>query len=68
VKGSRQVPGTDERRKTYEDAQRRLMELFPTISIMTQVRVEAYAAKVHDVKMNPTGLNAFPMTDAWMES
>jgi len=68
TKGSQQQVGSDERRKTYEDVQRRLVELIPTISIMTQYRVEASAAKVHGIKMNPTGLNAFPISDAWVES
>src|SRR5438093_160405 len=68
TKGSQQQVGSDERRKTYEDVQRRLVELIPTTSIMTQYRVEASAAKVHGIKMNPTGLNAFPISDAWVES
>jgi len=67
VKGSRQAAGTADRRKTYEDAQRRLMELLPFVSIMSQVRVEAMSAKLHDLKMGPEGLNALPLTDVWLD-
>ena len=67
VKGSQQAMGSAERRKTYEDAQRRLMELLPFVSVMTQVRVQAMAAKVRDFLLDATGLNAPPMSDVWME-
>jgi ABC-type transport system substrate-binding protein len=67
-KGNMQELGSAERRQTYEDAQRRLMDLLPFVSIMTQVRIEAMAAKVHDLKMVPHGLNAYPLTDMWMEA
>jgi peptide/nickel transport system substrate-binding protein len=68
VKGSRQAVGSDERRKTYEDAQRRLMDLLPFVSIMTQVRIEAMSARIHDLRMGPTGLNGLPMNDTWMDA
>jgi len=67
VKGSQQVAGSAERRKTYEDAQRRLMDLLPFVSIMSQVRVEAMSSKVHSLKMGPEGLNALPLTDVWLD-
>jgi peptide/nickel transport system substrate-binding protein len=67
VKGSEQAVGSAERRQTYEAAQRRLMDLLPFVSVMTQVRVEGMAAKVHDLRMGPHGLNALPMTDTWVD-
>lgn len=67
TQGSRQAIGSDARRKTYEDAQRRIVALAPYVSIMTQIRIEATSARVHDLKMNATGLNALPMLDTWIE-
>jgi peptide/nickel transport system substrate-binding protein len=65
-KGPTQTLGTPERRKTYEDAQKRLMDLAPVVSVMTQVRVEAMAKKVRGLKMGPDGLNALPLNDTWV--
>ncbi|TMB62086.1 MAG: hypothetical protein E6J19_07580 [Chloroflexi bacterium] len=65
--GSRLPLGSAERRKAYEDAQRRLMDLVPFVSVLTQVRVEAMARRLHDLRMGPDGLNALPLSDAWLE-
>jgi peptide/nickel transport system substrate-binding protein len=65
--GAQQPIGSAERRKTYEDVQRKLMDILPFISIMSQVRIEATAAKVRDLRMGPEGLNALPMADTWLE-
>ncbi len=67
VKGSQQAVGSDERLKTYADIQNRLMDQAPFVSIMTQNRIEGMSAKVHDLRMGPTGLNALAMTDTWIE-
>jgi peptide/nickel transport system substrate-binding protein len=68
TQGAQQAIGSAERRKTYEDLQRKLVDILPFVSIMSQVRIEATAAKVHDLKMGPEGLNALPMTDTWMDA
>jgi ABC-type transport system substrate-binding protein len=67
AKGAQQQTGTPERKKTYEDAQRRLMDILPFVSVLSQVRVEAMSAKLHDLKMGPEGLNALPLTDPWID-
>jgi len=66
-KGAQQAMGSNERRQTYEDIQRKLMDLLPFVSVMTQVRVEAMSAKVHELRMGPDGLNAQPMNDVWLD-
>jgi peptide/nickel transport system substrate-binding protein len=66
-KGAQQAFLSPERRQTYETIQRRLMDLLPFVSVMQQMRVEAMAAKVHDLKMGPEGLNALPLNDLWID-
>ena len=66
--GSRQPLNSADRRKSYEDAQRRLMDLAPFVSVLTQVRVEASAKKMRDLRMGPDGLNALPMSDVWLDA
>jgi len=39
----------------------------PFVSVLTQVRVEAMARRLHDLRMGPDGLNALPLSDAWLE-
>jgi peptide/nickel transport system substrate-binding protein len=68
AKGAQQALNSDERRQTYEAAQRRLMELLPFVSVMSQVRVEAVAARVNDLRMGADGLNALPLGDVWLDS
>ena len=65
--GPKQALGSAERRKTYEDAQRRLMDLAPVVSILTQIRVEASAKRVRGLRMGPDGLNAQPLNDVWID-
>jgi peptide/nickel transport system substrate-binding protein len=65
--GPRQPLGSAERRKTYEDAQRRLMDLAPVVSILTQLRVEAATKRLRSLRMGPDGLNALPLNDTWLE-
>lgn len=67
VKGQGQELGTQERRQTYLDAQKKVMEILPFVGIMSQVRVEAMSAKVHDFKPGPDGLTGLPLNDTWME-
>jgi len=55
--------GSADRRKGYEDAQRRIMELVPFVGVMTQVRVEAMAAKVGGFRLGPDGSTALPLAD-----
>ena len=67
VKGQSQALNTQERRQTYLDAQKRVMEILPFVGVMSQVRVEAMSNKVHDFKPGPDGLTGTPMNDAWLE-
>jgi peptide/nickel transport system substrate-binding protein len=66
--GSQQMLNSDERRQTYEAIQRRLMEILPFVSVMSQVRVEAMSARVNDLRMGPDGLNALQLTDVWLDA
>ncbi|MGH2377591.1 MAG: ABC transporter substrate-binding protein [Candidatus Limnocylindria bacterium] len=66
--GRGQELGTEERRKTYEDAQRRVMELMPFVGILSQVRLQAMSAEVHGYKPGPDGLTGQPLLDVWIES
>jgi peptide/nickel transport system substrate-binding protein len=68
LKGQAQELGTAERRQTYVDAQKKIMEILPFVGVMSQVRVEAMSAKVHDFKPGPDGLTGLPLNDTWMES
>ncbi|HEV8229266.1 MAG TPA: ABC transporter substrate-binding protein [Candidatus Limnocylindria bacterium] len=68
VKGQSQELGTAERRKTYEDAQRRVMEILPYVGVMSQVRVEAMSTKVHGFRAGPDGLTGAALNDVWVEA
>jgi peptide/nickel transport system substrate-binding protein len=68
TKGAQQPLNSDERRQTYEAAQRRLMDVLPFVSVMSQVRVEAVSARVNDLRMGADGLNALPLNDVWLDS
>ena len=67
VRGQSQELNTQERRQTYLDAQKRVMDILPFVGVMSQVRVEAMSNKVHDFKPGPDGLTGTPMNDAWLE-
>ncbi len=67
VKGQSQELGTAERRQTYLDAQKKIMEILPFVGVMSQVRVEAMATKVHDFKPGPDGLTGLALNDVWVE-
>src|SRR5205809_32536 len=67
VKGQSQDLNTPERKQTYVDAQKRVMEILPFVGVMSQVRVEAMSTKVHDFKPGPDGLTGTAMNDAWVE-
>ena len=67
-KGAQQAIGTAERKATYEEIQTRIMDLVPFVGVMSQVRLEAAAAKVHDLHMGPDGLNATQMNDVWLDA
>lgn len=62
-KGSLSPLGSDQRKQTYADIQRRLMDLLPFVSVLSQVRVEGMANKVQGLQMGPDGLNAEPLLD-----
>ncbi|HET6319334.1 MAG TPA: ABC transporter substrate-binding protein, partial [Chloroflexota bacterium] len=66
--GASQTMGSPERRQTYETIQRRLMELLPFVSFMSQHRVEAMSARVHGLAMRPDALNAYPIGDVWLDA
>lgn len=67
-KGRGQQLGAAERRRTYEDAQRRIMELMPFVGVLSQVRIQAMSSKVHGYKPGPDGLTGQPLLDVWIES
>lgn len=65
-KGKGMELGTPERRKVYEDAQRKIMQIVPYVGVFSQVRVTAMSSKVMDLKPGPDGLTADPLHDTWM--
>ncbi len=65
-KGAAMELGTAERRKVYEDAQRRVMEILPFVGVLSQVRVTGMSAKVHGFASSPDGLTAQPLHDVWL--
>ncbi len=67
-RGAEQMLKSDERHQTYEAAQRRLLDLVPCVSVMSQVRVEAVSARVKNLRMGADGLNALPLGDAWLDT
>jgi ABC-type transport system substrate-binding protein len=67
IKGQGQELGTADRKKTYEDAQKRVMEILPYVGVMSQVRVEAMSTKVHGFKPSPDGLTGAPLNDVWVD-
>ena len=68
VKGQTQELNTPERKQTYLDAQKKVMEILPFVGVMSQVRVEAMSTKVHDFKPGPDGLTGTPMNDGWVDA
>ncbi|MBI2755623.1 MAG: hypothetical protein HYX52_02835 [Chloroflexi bacterium] len=68
ARGAQLPADSAERMKVYEDAQRRLMDIAPFVSVMSQVRVMAMASKVKDLRMVADGLNAQPMLDTWIDA
>jgi hypothetical protein len=66
--GAGQVMGSAERRQTYETVQRRLMQLLPFVSVMSQHRIQAMAARVNNFSMRPDALNANPIGDVWLDA
>ena len=58
---------TPERRQTYVDAQKKVMDILPFVGVMSQIRVEAMSVKVHDFKPGPDGLTGLALNDAWVE-
>jgi peptide/nickel transport system substrate-binding protein len=67
VRGQGQELGTADRKKTYEDAQRKIMEILPFVGVMSQVRVEAMSTKVHGFRPGPDGLTGAPLNDVWVD-
>jgi len=68
VKGQGQDLNTPERKQTYLDAQKKVMEILPFVGVMSQVRVEAMSAKVHGFQPAPDGLTGMPLNDVWIEA
>jgi peptide/nickel transport system substrate-binding protein len=68
VKGQSQDLNTPERKQTYIDAQKKVMDILPFVGVMSQVRVEAMSAKVHDFKPGPDGLTGTAMNDGWVDA
>jgi peptide/nickel transport system substrate-binding protein len=66
--GSVQTMGSPERRRTYETIQRRLMDLLPFVSFMSQQRLQAMSSRVHGLSMRPDALNAYPIGDVWLDA
>jgi hypothetical protein len=46
----------------------RMMELMPFVSVMSQHRIQAMAARVHNFSMRPDALNANPISDVWLDA
>jgi len=67
TKGAGQELGTAERRRTYEDAQRLIMEHIPYVGVFSQVRVTAMSAKVKAFKPGPDGFTALALNDVWLD-
>src|SRR5262249_20664842 len=67
-KGAEQEIGSEARRAAFADAQRKIMDDIPFVGVMTQVRVEAMAAKVRNFTLGPDGLNSGPMNDVGFDS
>lgn len=67
VKGQLAPFGSDQRRQIYADVQRRLMDLLPMLSMITVVRTEGLSNKLHDFRLNPQAINAYPVTDVWID-
>lgn len=65
--GAAQPLASAERRKAFEDAQRKIMDAIPFVGVMTLVRVEAMAAKVRNFALGPDGQNAIPLNDVGIE-
>ncbi len=68
VKGQGQDLNTPERKQTYLEAQKKVMEILPFVGVMSQVRVEAMSAKVHGFQPAPDGLTGMPLNDVWIEA
>jgi hypothetical protein len=60
--------GSAQRRQTYETIQRRLMDVLPFVSFMTQHRLQAMSNRVHGLAMRPDALNAYPIGDVWLDA
>jgi peptide/nickel transport system substrate-binding protein len=67
VKGQNAAVGSDARRQVYADVQRRLMDQLPMVSIISVIRTYGLTNRLHDLKVNPTGINAYALTDTWLE-
>ena len=68
VKGQGQELNTPERKQTYLEAQKKVMEILPFVGVMSQIRVEAMSAKVHGFQPAPDGLTGMPLNDVWIEA
>jgi peptide/nickel transport system substrate-binding protein len=69
IRGQKQTLGSGERRQTYADIQRRLMDLMPMLSIVTTVRTMAMSTRVRGLtRWGGIGINAVQMTDPWLDT
>ena len=68
VKGQNAPLESAARRQIYADIQRRFMDLAVMLPMITLVRTEATASRVHGLLMEPTGLVPAPHLDLWLDS
>ncbi|TMB77611.1 MAG: hypothetical protein E6J52_05745 [Chloroflexi bacterium] len=67
VKGQNTPVGTDARKQVYADVQRRLMDTMPMLSMISVIRTYGMTNRLHGLKVNPTGINTYALTDTWLE-
>ena len=67
VKGQNSLVGSDARKQVYADAQRRMMELLPMLSLISVIRTYGMTNRLHGLKVNPTGINTYALTDTWLD-
>ena len=67
VKGQNAPVGSDARKQVYADVQRRLMDLMPMLSMISVIRTYGMTNRLHGLKVNPTGINTYALTDTWLD-
>jgi peptide/nickel transport system substrate-binding protein len=67
VKGQNAPVGSDARKQLYADVQRRMMDTLPMLSMISVIRTYGMTNRLHGLKVNPTGINTYALTDAWLD-